>query len=502
MALRPRLKLGLAGLEGRPSRGPACASVETSAMILPPCCFCGKPVLEVTGLREKLTVEQMCSDRVLQERRAFGNAHGACLVQSGHGPAWSHKKYTFSTEVRKHTSLGRGLDVTGTYIELSDEFQLFWNLGYSVTFQQSALKKAKRVVGGVTVPASCEYNMEIIAQGDLLDEMRQALKGDGRYPLEHFLRRLDVDKLVIHPQTLKGAHFAFDEELEKYWEDCWVSCRLVYPIFVLDSGLELLSNFGVREAQDLLRVEVVVASPPPVEAPVPESESTGLSSCCFCKEPVLELEGQYARLTEDMLYPDDFPLRREGAVGWAHTSCLRRTGIGYPWSIRLLEHLQKTSGYELTGERGEARALWDPDRCESHVFWKDGYTVCASSEELYSYGLTTYANPGLLPRMGLLELDLSSDPIIEQRIRSAFETEGHYPLWDLIRDLGISERMLHAKETLRDGVLSPEPTQDSSLLRMVVEYMVHIPRDGIELTALGGPPITRKRVESQRGSDS
>jgi hypothetical protein len=462
-------------------------------MNLPRCCFCGKPVLEMTGLREILTIEQMGQEEVLLDRRAFGIAHGACLVQSGHGRAWSRQKYAFMTEVRQRKALGRGTDVAGTYAEEVDEFRLFWDTGYSVDFRQPALKKAKRVVGGATVPASCEYNMEIRFQGDLLEEMRQALKHDGRYPLDHFLGRLDVGELVVYPQTLKGAYFAYDEELEKFWQDGWVSCQLVYQIFIPNSGLKLLADFGIRAAADLLSIEVTDTSTPLVEAPVPVTGLTGLPPCCFCKEPVLELEGQYSRLTEDMLFPDDFPLRREGAVGWAHASCLRRTGIGYPWSIRLLEHLQKTRGYELTGEFREAKALWDPERCESHVFWKDGYSVCARQEELHSYGLTTYQTPHwrkVLPRIDMLELDLSDYPHLEQKVRSAFENEGRYLLWDLIKGLGLSERMLYAKETLQDGVLSPEPSQESHILRMSVEYLVHIPYDGVELIALGGYPVT------------
>jgi hypothetical protein len=456
-------------------------------MNLPACCFCDRPVLEIVGLRESLTQQ----------------AHATCLLQSGRGPAWAQRRYEIMKALSGLTDLGRGPDLAGTYNEKHDEYSLFWDNGYSVHFRTRALKLAKKTSQGALVPADIEYNMEIIGRGDLLDEMRQALESDGRYPLDHFLERLELTHLVLFPETLRDSYFAFDAELHKLWEGRWVSCRLVHHIFLPDSGLHLLANFGVRLASALLKVEV--AAKVETEIPVPNvDKQVGLAPCCFCKQPVLQLEGQFAELNETMLRPDDFPLRRAGAVGIAHTGCLRRTGYGYPWSLRLLEHTQKTRGFEHTGGLRNAQALWDPDTCKSHLFWEDGLTLCIDLKEVTAYGLI---GPGglrwnnRLPRVDLLELDLSETLSLAQKLRQALADFGSYSLWELVEDLGIADRMLYPKETLKDGVVQLE-SEEANIFRLVVDYMILIPYDGVDLVALGGYPTTDAEGHSQNRSSS
>lgn len=463
-------------------------------MNLPSCCFCGKPVLEVVGIRETLTLDQLGGEERLRASRSFGQAHGGCLLQSGDGPLWSHLRFQYLLEKRKHVSLGRGPSLTGTYLEALQEYRLFWDTGYSVTFRQKALEKARRVLGGVLVPGECEYNMEIIAQGDLLDEMRKALKDDGRYPVDHFLERLRVKSLVPHPQVLPSSYFEFDQSLEQHWQGRWVSCLLKFKVFVPDSGLELLDRFGSAVAKEYLMVEVVAprsqSQPGPLKSCQPKPGR--LPNCCFCGEPVLKLEGQYAELKEEMLASDDFPLRREGAFGLAHTSCLRRTGMGYPWSLRIRQHLLQSAGLELTAEINKLSALWDPERQESHLLWEDGYQVRVSREELQTQGLLTLTNfieKSVLPRRARLELDPSHFPRLEEKLRAELSSGECFPLWDLIKELGIAERMILPKETLRDGFLKLERVSESGLLCVVVDYLAHLPSSGVWLANLGGYPV-------------
>lgn len=460
-------------------------------MNLPICCFCDQPVLEIVGLRESLTPYQLAPTNTALSDVAVGQAHATCLLRSGQGLAWAKARYEFMKSLSGQTDLGRGPDVAGTYSENCDEYSLFWDSGYSAHIRTMALKLAKRTSQGALVSTDIEYNMEIIGHGDLLDEMRQALESDGRYPLDHFLERLDLARLVIFPEALRDSYFAFDEELHTLWEGRWVSCRLVHQIYLPDSGLQLLANSGVDLASVILKVKV----PAKVETAIPVADTKteiGLRPCCFCKQPVLQLEGQYAELTETMLRPDDFPLRTAGAVGIAHTSCLRRTGYGYPWSLRLLEHTQKTRGFEYTGGLRNAQALWNPATCRSCMFWEDGLTLCVDLKEVADYGLL---GPGgsrwnnLLPRVDLLELDLSETLSLAHKLRQALANGGSYSLWELIDDLGLADRMLYPKETLKNGVVQLE-SEEANVFRLVVDYMILIPYDGVELVALGGYPIT------------
>jgi hypothetical protein len=471
---------------------PARSLSKSPEMNLPTCCFCDRPVLEIVGLRESLTLDQIKpSDRELTEVGAVGQAHATCLLQSGRGPAWAQRRYEFMKGLSGITDLGHGPDAAAIYNENEDEYSLYWDNGYSIHVRSQALKLAKKTAQGALVPADIEYNMEIVGRGDLLDEMRQALESDGRYPLDHFLGRLKLTRLVLFSETLRDSYFAFDEQLYKLWEGQWVSCRLVYHIFLPDSGLHLLANFGVRLASELLKVEVA----PKVEVKIllPKVDTQlGLAQCCFCKQPVLQLEGQFAELNETMLRPDDFPLRKAGAVGIAHTSCLRRTGLGYPWSLRLFEHTQKTRGFKQTGGLRNAQALWDPDTGKSHLLWEDGLTLCVGMEEATAYGIV---GPGggkwnkLLPRLDLLELDLAEEPSLAHKLRQALSDFGSYSLWELVKDLGIADRMLYPKETLKDGVIQLESEQ-ANIFRLVVDYLILIPYDGVELVALGGYPVT------------
>ncbi len=446
----------------------------------------------MVGLREPLTHYQLKpTDGALAEVGAVGQAHATCLVQSGRGPAWARRRYEFMRDQLGLKDLGRGLDVAGTYNENYDEFSLFWDNGYSMHVRTRALRLARKIARGALVAADIEYNLEIIGRGDLLEEMRQALECDGRYPLDHFLERLKLEHLVIFPETLRDSYFAFDEELHKLWEGRWVSCRLVHQIFIPDSGLRLLANFGVSVASELLKVVFAPKVETEVLPPCQDVDTqVGLAPCCFCKQPVLQLAGQFAVLNETMLRADDFPLRKAGAVGIAHTACLRRTGYGYPWSLRLLEHTQKTRGFEHTGGLRNAQALWDPDTCHSHLFWEDGLTLRVGLEEVTAYGLVGPAGSRwnkLLPRLDLLEIDLSETLSLAQKLRQALTDFGSYSLWELVKDLGLADRMLYPKETLKDGVIQLE-SEKASIFRLVVDYLILIPYDGVELVALGGYP--------------
>ena len=95
----------------------------------------------------------------------------------------------------------------------------------------------------------------------------------------------------------------------------------------------------------------------------------------------------------------------------------------------------------------------------------------------------------LLPRLDSLELDLSEMLSLAHKLRQALADFGSYSLWELIKDLGITDRMLYPKETLKDGVIQLE-SEEANIFRLVVDYLVLISHDGVELVTLGGYPST------------
>ena len=175
-------------------------------------------------------------------------------------------------------------------------------------------------------------------------------------------------------------------------------------------------------------------------------------------------------------------MRRAREYGVAHTLCLRNTGLGLPWSVRIREYMEK-GGYRATSGPEGVTVLWDPNKEDAHLLWTDGYFILTSPVELQSLGLDGPSRANwrkTLPRLEVLELDLTPHPLAQQHLRRGLESDGSYPLWSLIERLGITEKTLFPELTVQNGILEPDTDVDGKNWRLCADFLVYIPQEGIE----------------------
>ena len=211
-----------------------------------------------------------------------------------------------------------------------------------------------------------------------------------------------------------------------------------------------------------------------------------LPTCCFCGEPLLELRGQFRRLPPYFLLPTDEDLRRAGALGSAHSTCLSTSGFGPKWSERGLLHARSVLKLASVGERGSATALRNPNMRETQIWWTDGRSVVVEDRLLATAEPTS--GGVLLTLDEEYNMELSPHRAMVEEIRAGLLADGRYPLSRLVEHLGISSRVAHPEALSRGAlVLNAElrALWEGNWISARVRYQEFLPEDGHVLAREG-----------------
>lgn len=223
-----------------------------------------------------------------------------------------------------------------------------------------------------------------------------------------------------------------------------------------------------------------------------------LPSCCFCREPLLELRGQFQCLPAYLLLPTDDELRAANALGDAHLTCLLTSGFGPTWSERSLGHARSVLRLAAVGERDGAIALRNPNMRETQIFWTDGRWTAVQDRLLDTAEPT---EGGVLLRLDEeYNMEFSPHRAVVEEIRAALVAEGRYPLGRLVEHLGVSDRVAHPDALARGAlVLDAELRElwEGDWVSARVRYHEFLPQEGYSLALEGA----RYGVSVPRHSD-
>jgi len=171
-----------------------------------------------------------------------------------------------------------------------------------------------------------------------------------------------------------------------------------------------------------------------------------LSRCTHCKLPVLELEGQFAKL--DSLFIDNGNPPR-GTAGWWHAGCLAGSDAAPLWYEARLRNFRDVRRYQEVAATPHWTVLREPNRGKLVAFGRDGELLNLSRGRK---GARAVAGGAIYPAHDeVVHLELDDDGLA-QRIKDALSSTGAFPLPALLEGMAIADRTVHP-EALEHGAL-------------------------------------------------
>lgn len=187
-----------------------------------------------------------------------------------------------------------------------------------------------------------------------------------------------------------------------------------------------------------------------------------LATCVSCGLPVLELEGQFAKL-DSFYVANDVPLL--ATAGWWHLRCLADSPSAGDWYRARLRNFVEVRGYDVVAEL----ATWTVARGNGEVL---GF---GESGELVSLSLAgparRVAGGAIYPvveRMFTLEVD---DHELIAAIQRSLTSTGTYSLGELLAGLKVLDRVVHPVSL------------EGSALHFVADFQAHWSRSAITARA-------------------
>lgn len=208
-----------------------------------------------------------------------------------------------------------------------------------------------------------------------------------------------------------------------------------------------------------------------------------LSACCLCSKPVLELEGQFAKLDTYCLTEGDELLVR-GIYGECHSACLIGSQWGPHWAERLLVNLRDTRRLQPVGESGSYVALRNKNSRTTLLLRRDGLLLVASDAQVNKRRQT--ASGWFLPIKAEFNLELSSEPDLIADIQRALLSAQTYPLPSLIDALHLTEQTLFPAALERGALHFDKQLKrywNRTALSASIQYESFIPAEACTLLA-------------------
>jgi hypothetical protein len=200
-----------------------------------------------------------------------------------------------------------------------------------------------------------------------------------------------------------------------------------------------------------------------------------LPRCPSCGLPVVELEGQFAKL--DSLYiHDGFPAPETS--GWWHAACLAVSKVGPAWYEARLRNFCDVRRYQSVAEYPHWTVVREPNRGKLLALGRQGELLNLSRGSRKSAraveGGRVYPK---LEETFHLELD---DTDLVRTIQEGLLSTGRYPLVAVLKAMGIADRTVHP-EAIEQGVfLFDKELQhdwDKRFVSARAEYGVFMPAE-------------------------
>jgi hypothetical protein len=200
-----------------------------------------------------------------------------------------------------------------------------------------------------------------------------------------------------------------------------------------------------------------------------------LQRCPSCELPVLELEGQFEIL--DSLYTHNgFPPPETS--GWWHAPCLATSGAGSVWYEAHLRNFRDVRRYQSVAELLNWTVVREPNRGKLLALGRNGELLDLSRGKRKSAravdGGCIYPK---VEEMFHLELD---DMELVQAIQSGLLDTGSFPLLEVLKGLGIGDRIVHPEALEQGSLRLDEELQRGWDMRFVsarAEYGVFVPQE-------------------------
>jgi hypothetical protein len=160
-----------------------------------------------------------------------------------------------------------------------------------------------------------------------------------------------------------------------------------------------------------------------------------LSNCVACKLPVLELEGQFAKLDSYFLGDAGPP---EESAGWWHLSCLRASDVGPAWQAARLRNYRDVRKFELVAEPPGWAVIRDPRSGASIAIGASGESLELRTA---SKVVAREVDGGLVIKRveATFHLELADEAVVADMQR-ILEQTSVYPLSAVLAALGIADR--------------------------------------------------------------
>lgn len=197
-----------------------------------------------------------------------------------------------------------------------------------------------------------------------------------------------------------------------------------------------------------------------------------LNQCIFCKRPVLEIRGQFEKLDSYYLKKED-ELFQEKIYGSCYSAAMKASKWGAAWYKKRLEYARsmgfkvlKIAANHCVVDRGQA---WE-------VYYADGRKLSLGKDELHQA-------TGLMQIKQNYNVELE-DTAFVTKIRATLESEGSYPLWNLIEHLGVADQMIHPEQLKHALMYSQSPAAPAigNWLGLKLVYDYQLPTELINLS--------------------
>ncbi len=217
------------------------------------CFICGNRVLGLQGqdvFLDTFYLHDEIMDQHVTDQQAFGDCHAICLADSARGDFWGKRIRENMMLVRHFSLLAETSSITLVRNQAMKESVIIDRSGLVIYVSDRSLKKSRSVVEGWLLPIQHEFNVDLSDQPQLARIISISLATTGQFPLHELIKRLDLDRYLLHPIAVKDGKLyqiptRSDRKLRQasiIRQSLFVSTQLEYSIYLPQHVWELVSS--------------------------------------------------------------------------------------------------------------------------------------------------------------------------------------------------------------------------------------------------------------------
>ncbi len=215
------------------------------------CFLCGNVVLGLVGqdaVMDTYLIDNNTPEaRQVITRRAFGNCHLRCLIQSPYGGFWAQCMARHEARVKRSPMLFEN----DTYImyrhDRTKETRLIGKDGWTQTVTDNELYQSVSCNGGYLIAIRHDYNLNFADTPELGKSVQESIFQKQSYPLLLLAQELHVEPYLLYPVAVQnGALRSREPSLsrtqapEQSHSQNWVSAIADYAYFLPQEAAEIL----------------------------------------------------------------------------------------------------------------------------------------------------------------------------------------------------------------------------------------------------------------------